>query len=211
MGEWLPEPVATSRGPEETAELADSLTLGFLVLLDRLAPTERAVFLLADVFGESFASIAASVGKSEAACRQIASRARRKVHDERSAAPTTDEDPELLTRLVGAVLSGDAEQLLDLLDADVVLVSDGGPSRHAARRPVVGPDRVARLLMNIARRTAGGPAAVVEVNGRPSLVLEPDEGRFVTQIDQRDGKVVAIWVVLNPTKLHGLDGVTSLR
>jgi RNA polymerase sigma-70 factor, ECF subfamily len=211
VGEWLPEPVATSRGPEETAELAESLTLGFLVLLDRLSPVERAVFLLADVFGESFATISNTIDKSEVACRQIASRARRKVHDERPGVPP-DDDPELLGRLIGAVLAGDGDQLLSLLDPDVVLVSDGGPDRHAARRPVVGADRVARLVLNIARRgSAGGEAAVLEVNGRPSLVLDPPEGRLVAQIDQRAGRVTAIWIVLNPAKLHGLDDVAPLR
>jgi RNA polymerase sigma-70 factor (ECF subfamily) len=210
VGEWLPEPVATSRGPEETVELAESLTLGFLVLLDRLSPTERAVFLLADVFGESYATIGLTVGKSEAACRQIASRARRKVHDRR-AEPPPDEDPELLSRLISAVLAGDSGELLDLLDPDVVLVSDGGPARHAARRPVVGADRVARLVLNISRRAEGAAASIVEVNGRPSLVQEDAAGRIVTQIDQRDGRITAIWVMLNPSKLHGLDGVIPLR
>jgi RNA polymerase sigma-70 factor, ECF subfamily len=212
VGEWLPEPVATSRGPEETVELAESLTLGFLVLLDRLTPVERAVFLLADVFGEPFAAISETIDKSEVACRQIASRARRKVHEERTGSPP-DDDPELLERLIGAVLAGDEHQLLGLLDPDVVLVSDGGPDRHAARRPVVGADRVARLVLNIARRSAAseGEAAVVEVNGRPSLVLDPPEGRLVAQVDQRGGRVTAIWIVLNPAKLHGLDDVAPLR
>ena len=210
VGEWLPEPVATSRGPEETAELAESLTLGFLVLLDRLSPTERAVFLLADVFGEPYAAIGDTVGKSEVACRQIASRARRKVHEERRG-PPPDDDPELLNRLIGAVLAGDSDGLLDLLDPDVVLVSDGGPDRHAARRPVLGADRVARLVLNIARRAGGGDAAIVEVNGRSSLVLDPPAGRIVTQIEQRNGRVTAIWVMLNPSKLHGLDGVIPLQ
>ena len=210
VGEWLPEPVATSRGPEETLELAESLTLGFLVLLDRLSPTERAVFLLADVFGEPYASIGEAVGKSEVACRQIASRARRKVHEERTG-PPTDEDPELLGRLIAAVLAGDSDELLELLDPDVVLVSDGGPDRHAARRPVVGADRVSRLVVNLARRGAAAGASIVEVNGRPSLVLDPPEGRIVTQIDQRGGRVTAIWIMLNPSKLHGLDDVTPLR
>ncbi len=210
VGEWLPEPVATSRGPEETAELAESLTLGFLVLLDRLTPVERAVFLLADVFGEPYTAISETVDKSEAACRQIASRARRKVHDERTGAPP-DEDPELLSRLITAVMAGDGDQLLGLLDPDVVLVSDGGADRHAARHPIVGADRVARFVMNIARRGSGRGGSIVEVNGRPSLVLDPPAGRMVAQIDQRDGRVSAIWIVLNPAKLHGLDDVAPLR
>jgi hypothetical protein len=214
VGEWLPEPVATNRGPAETAELAESLTLGFLVLLDRLTPTERAVFLLADVFGESYSAIAESVGKSEVACRQIASRARHKLRDDRPIGPEghgVAEDPELLGQMLVALVSDDADQLLSLLDPDVVMVSDGGPARRAARHPVVGRQRVARLMLNITRRHPGVAAAVVEVNGVPSLVLDPPEGRLVLQIDEHAGRIGAIWAVLNPSKLHGLDDVASLR
>jgi RNA polymerase sigma-70 factor (ECF subfamily) len=209
VGEWLPEPVATSRGPEESAELAESLTLGFLVMLDRLTPTERAVFLLADVFGVPYTEVATAVDKREDACRQIASRARRKVHEAR--AVETDPGGELLGQLVHAMLADDLDGLLRLLDPDVVLVSDGGPDRHAARRPVVGADRVARLVLNLAKRLGPSAASVVEVNGRQSLLVEADDGPLVTQIDQHEGRIVAIWTVLNPTKLHGLDEVVALR
>jgi RNA polymerase sigma-70 factor, ECF subfamily len=220
VGEWLPEPVATDSGPAETVELAESLTLGFLVVLDRLAPTDRAVFLLADVFHEPYSAIAASVGKSETACRQIASRARHKVRDGRHGWDVRDRpagpgaragDPDLLAKMLTALVADDAEQLLQLLDPEVVLVSDGGPTRRAARHPVVGPDRVARLMLNLARRNQVGAVRVLEVNGRPALVLDPPDGRFVLQIDEHEGRIRSVWAVLNPSKLGGLDGVAAIR
>ena len=151
VGPWLPEPIAIEPGPEEHTEMAESLTLGFLILLDRLNPTERAVWLLADVFAEPFGLIASAIGKSEAACRQIATRARRRLREERSAPPERLEAG-LLARLMTAVAAGDLAQTLELLDADVVLVSDGGPDRRAARQPVVGASRVARFAINVSRR-----------------------------------------------------------
>ena len=161
VGEWLPEPVAIGRGPEETAEVADSLTLGFLVLLDRLTPLERAVFLLAEVFSEPYRDIGATVGRSPEACRQIASRARHKLDAARGPAGglagTAAEDVELLGQLVHAVLAGDVSAVVELLDAEVVLVSDAGPTRRAARRPVVGPERVSRLLVNLGARGSPVP------------------------------------------------------
>ncbi len=193
------------------------MTLGFLVLLDRLNPTERAVFLLADVFGEPYSAISESVAKSEVACRQIASRARQKLREDRplepmlAAHPPVGEDPELLGQMLVALVSDDRDQLMRLLDPEVVLVSDGGPARRAARHPVVGPERVARLMLNLSRRLSTGPVAVVEVNGVPSLVMDPPGGRLVLQIDEHEGRVGAIWVVLNPSKLHGLDDVALLR
>ena len=226
VGEWLPEPVATSRGPEEAAEVADSLTLGFLVLLDRLTPLERAVFLLAEVFAEPYATIGATVGRSPEACRQIAGRARRKVDagrrpagaDRSGTGPAgtgqTEAQPDtvLLGRLVTAVLSGDPQAVVELLDPDVVLVSDAGPTRRAARRPVVGPERVSRLLVNLGSRLdAGVPVSVVEVNERPALRFDLDDGPVVLQLDQVDGRIRSLWFLLNPAKLHGLDAASPLR
>jgi RNA polymerase sigma-70 factor (ECF subfamily) len=216
VGPWLPDPVSTQRTPMETAELAESLTLGFLVLLDRLGPVERAVFLLADVFVEPFAVISEAVGKSEAACRQIAMRARRKV---RSAA--ADEDgvrapasAELLSELMVAVLSGDEEQAMHLLATDVVLLSDGGPSRRAARRPVVGPDRVLRLLAGGWRLfgfhsrpspTQWPPSRLAIINASPTIVVDAPTGAVIISGEMRDGLVTHIWVRLNPDKLSGLE------
>lgn len=204
VGPWLPEPVAVERGPEEHAEMAESLTLGFLMLLDRLNPTERAVWLLADVFAEPYALISAATGKSEAACRQIATRARRRLREERPA-PSERLDAGLLGRLMAAVAAGDLTQTLELLDADVVLLSDGGPDHKAARRPVVGAGRVARFAINVARRGEVTALQGAEINGSAALVLEIDGAMpLVITGEQRDGKVTRIFLLLNDEKLVAL-------
>jgi len=219
VGEWLPEPVATGRGPAETAEVADSLTLGFLVLLDRLTPLERAVFLLAEVFAEPYAEVGAALDRTPEACRQIARRARRKL-DQARRPPRPDQPSgqppdlrsDLLGELVSAVLSGDAEAVMALLDPDVVLTSDAGSTRRAARRPVVGADRVARLVINLTHRDLElGAMRVIELNGRPALVTDLAGGPMVVQVDQRDGLVTAVWIMMNPEKLHGIDADGELR
>jgi RNA polymerase sigma-70 factor (ECF subfamily) len=204
VGPWLPEPIAIDRGPEERAEMAESLTLGFLMLLDRLSPTERAVWLLADVFAESYALIAEATGKTEAACRQIATRARRRLREARPAPPERLEAG-LLGRLMAAVAAGDLTRTLELLDADVVLLSDGGPERRAARQPIVGADRVARFTINIARRGEVTGLQATEINGSPALVLEIDGTMpMVITGEQRDGKVIRLFVLLNDEKLTAL-------
>jgi len=213
VGPWLPEPVALGPGPEDTAELAESLTLGFLVLLDRLGPVERAVFLLADVFGESYRTIAVTVGRSEEACRQIASRARRRLREERSGAPSVEVSAAVVEGLVAAIATGDVHATMRLLDPGVVLVSDGGPDRHAARRPVVGPDRVARLLVNLAKRL---PPDRVEldfptINGAPAFVIR-EEGRvvLVLTVETAHGRIGSVRMILNQGKLGHLDDAVDL-
>jgi RNA polymerase sigma-70 factor (ECF subfamily) len=204
VGPWLPEPIALEHGPEDHAEMAESLTLGFLMLLDRLSPTERAVRLLADVFGEPYALIASATAKSEAACRQIATRARRRLHEERPAPPQRL-DPGLLRRLLAAVGAGDLDQTLELLDADVVLVSDGGPDHRAARHPVVGAERVARLAINLARRGKVTALREATVNGAAALVVEIDgDMPLVITGEQHDGRITRIYLLLNDDKLGGL-------
>jgi RNA polymerase sigma-70 factor (ECF subfamily) len=211
VGPWLPEPMAGGPGPEERAELAESLTLGFLTVLDRLGPVERAVFLLADVFGESFPAVARAVGKSEEACRQIASRARRRVRQERAGARAADRT--LLEKLVFAIGAGDVDGVIGLLAPEVVVVSDGGPNRHAARRPVVGRERVARFLVNLSARFRGhsGTAEFAEVNGAPALVVRVTGGPIVMTADRVDDRVATIRFCINPEKLGGLDRPLNLR
>ena len=211
VGPWLPEPMAGGPGPEERAELAESLTLGFLTVLDRLGPVERAVFLLADVFGEPFPAIARAVGKSEEACRQIASRARRRVREERAGARAADQA--LLQKLVVATTAGDMNAVIGLLAPEVVLVSDAGPSRHAARRPVVGPERVARFLVNLTSRWYAdtSSAEFLEINGAPALVIRIAGERIVMTADRVDERVVTIRFCINPAKLGALDRPVTLR
>ena len=206
VGPWLPEPVAIEADPAERAEMADSLTFGFLVLLDELSPVERVVFLLADVFGESFADIATIVGKSDVACRQIASRARKKMQQSKPhRAPHAS--PTLAIALLSAVSQGDVAATMALLDPDVVLTSDGGPHRHAARRPVIGADRVTRLLVNLTKRGFdwGADLQFAEVNRTPSLVISR-QGRpyMVIAIEEDENRVQAIRIVVNPEKLGHL-------
>jgi len=211
VGPWLPEPIALEHGPEDHAEMADSLTLGFLMLLDRLSPTERAVWLLADVFGEPYALIASATAKSEAACRQIATRARRRLRAERPA-PPQHLDPGLLRKLLAAVGAGDLALTLELLDTDVVLVSDGGPDHRAARHPVVGADRVARLAINLARRGEVTALRDETINGAAALVVELDSGMpLVITGEQHDGRMTRIYLLLNDDKLGGLSAHPAIR
>ncbi len=220
VGPYLPEPLitgalddtmpaASADDPQLRAELADSLTFAFLVMLDALEPTARAVLLLHDVFGFDFDEVADAVGKSPAACRQIASRTRRKLGEERHAQrrPSAEDEQAMLGRMIGALADGDIAAVMQLLAPDVVQLDDGGPARHAGRRPIVGPHRVSRLLVNIAKRMDPrsefefvrintSPGVVLRIDGRPDLVLLMEVGG--------DGLIHRIWSQLNPEKLRHL-------
>ncbi len=207
VGPWLPEPVTNEPDPAESAELADSLTLGFLTLLERLTPIERAVFLLADVFDESFADIASIVGKTPTACRQIASRARRRVRDpQRHVESDPDDHERVASAFVAAALRGDVDGLLQLLAPDVVLVSDGGPHHRAARHPVRGPERVARLLTNLGRRyPTDTSVTMTTVNGEWGMVLARRGRPFlVVALHIEQGRVASLHSIVNPAKLGHL-------
>jgi RNA polymerase sigma-70 factor (ECF subfamily) len=214
VGPWLPEPIVVpmdAADPAHHAELSDSLTTAFLVLLEELSPTERLVLLLADVFDQPYAEISAILGRSSDACRQVASRARRKVRE--AEAPrrgrATGDAAALAAAgaFVDAARRGDQQALLELLAPDAVLVSDGGAGQHAARRPVVGADRVCRFVLNLVRRLPAGLA--VEpcwVNGSPGFAVRiAGVPAFVQAFEVDDGRINRISVVSNPDKLHGLD------
>ena len=218
VGPWLPDPVpAPAATPEAAAELADSLTFGFLTLLERLGPVERVVFLLADVFGEPYAAIAPIVDRSEVACRQIAHRARQRVRpsgdrpppsDRRAARPAAAGVEQLANAFARAAGHGDLAALTGLLAPDVVLLSDGGPRRRAARHPIVGPHRVGRLLAHLVRRTSPGAAVeVVPLDGGQAVVVRGPAGaqRAVVVEPDEDGRRIArLFVVVNPEKLRAL-------
>jgi RNA polymerase sigma-70 factor (ECF subfamily) len=209
VGPWLPEPVLTDGDPADAAELADSLTLGFLVVLDRLSPIDRAVFLLADVFREPFADIAAAVGRSEEACRQIASRARRRVRDERGVVGRHVDGVDrnrMLHAFIAACVAGEVDELKRLLVDDVVLVSDGGPHVRAARRPVLGPHRVSRLMLGlVARFPADADIELREVNGEPGVLATRGGQPWMVLTTETDGeRIVTVRIVLNPDKLRHL-------
>ena len=210
VGPWLPEPVVADRGPEEQAELADSLTLGFLTMLDRLDPVERAVFLMADVFSVPYAQIAGAVDKSPEACRQVASRARRKLRHARVRARPADR--RVVDELLLALWAGDMKTVLARLAPDVVCVTDAGPDRRGARRPVVGPHRVARFLGNLTRRHQDGVTVTpATVNAETGVVVRiHGEIDFVAAFEVDADAVRTIRLIRNPDKLRLVGTNTDL-
>lgn len=209
VGPWLPEPVLTDPEPAETVALAESVTIGFLHLLDQLGPVERAVYLLHEVFDLPYAEIAPIVDRSEPACRQIASRARRRLAEHREPArrrPDPGREQELVEGLLGAVVGGDLAALENLLTADVVLTSDGGGVRHAAVRPVIGASRVARFLTNLAKRApAGARIEPAVVNREPAyLVWDGSELELVLVVGTTAAGVDHLHAVRNPEKLRAI-------
>ena len=206
-GPWLPEPLAEPN--QESVELASSLTTAFLVLLEQLAPVERAVFLLREVFELDFDEIATSVGKSEANTRQILTRARgrlRDVHAHPRFTVSRRESEEIVRRFRTACVTGDVEELMGVLHADAALVADGGGKAAAATRPVLGADRIAKFMLGYARKVHWSESdfQVVTINGAPGLLLRhPISGDGTYSFDIADGRIRAIYVVRNPDKLRG--------
>lgn len=209
VGPWLPSPVVQrADDPADAAELADSMTTAFLIMLERLTPDERAAFLLADVFGERYDSIAASLGRSVEACRQLASRARRKVRDaEQARRDDVRASGELVRRFLTALAMGDEAAAVACLAPDAVYVSDGGPHRRAARVPVREPARIVRLLVSLVRRwPESSRVATALVGGLPGIVVELDDHVVsVTGVEVVDGRIVRITSVLNPDKLAAIE------
>jgi len=209
VGPWLPEAATVEPGPADRAELAESLTVGFLAVLERLGPVERVVFLLADVFATPFDEIAATVGRSPEACCQLASRARRRVREGRPRFASTDADAWRVTNaFLQAVADGDLVAVTELLAPDVVGVSDGGADHRAARHPVLGPDRVARLVVNLTRRglDLGVELDLREVNGQPAVIARIDGHVVLTAVTSVvDGRIERLWTLVNPEKTATLD------
>ncbi|HYJ24647.1 MAG TPA: RNA polymerase sigma-70 factor [Acidimicrobiia bacterium] len=211
VGEWLPEPIVTDRSadPEQRAELSDSLSMAFLVLLERLTPSERAVLLLRDVFGYGFDEVAELIDKSEAACRQLAVRAREKVQDGKPRFETSVEKRwALAERFFAAVERGDTEGLADMLAQDVVLYGDGGGKAPARRAPLRGMSETVRFLGSFSPRAdrEGWALTLVDVNGQPGAVVSGGDGATVAvvSLDVAMGKVQAVRAVVNPDKLGHL-------
>jgi RNA polymerase sigma-70 factor (ECF subfamily) len=201
-GPWVPEPIVTDPGPETAAEVSDSLTFGFLVLLDQLTPVERAVFVLADVFEVPYAEIAATVGRSQVACRQIASRARRKLRPDKRPYQTAPADRELVNGLLRALASGDVSEVVARLAPQVVCITDGGPKRRAARRPVVGCGRVARFLTSLAPLYGHVATRPANVGGSASAILSAgDTVEQVMAVTSKDGLITSVYFLGNPDKL----------
>ena len=210
VGPWLPEPVFDAEGlsADAATELADDLSFALLLALDRLSPLERAAFLLHDVFDTPFPEIAAMLDRTEASCRQLASRARRAVRDERPApAATPDSHARLLQAFGEAVASGNVAQLAELLRADAVALTDGGGRKTAALNPIVGADKIARFFIGLAAKNAGHDIRVepAMINGAFGALLYLDGELDHTMSMAISGeKIAAIYIVRNPDKLRHL-------
>jgi RNA polymerase sigma-70 factor (ECF subfamily) len=219
VGPWLPEPLLTggapvasgppAPAPEEAAELGEMVSLALLVVLETLSPAERAVFVLREAFGLSTAEVAGVLGRTEAAVRQMAHRAREHVHARQ---PRFDADRraqrEVTERFLAAVGGGDLDALLAALAPDVVLISDGGGRTRAALRPITGAEKVARWLVAVAQQGASIPdlrIEVAEVNGWPAIVVWTGvEPLGSISLAVADGRIEQVLVVGNPDKLAGL-------
>ncbi|GAA5173181.1 RNA polymerase sigma-70 factor [Pseudonocardia eucalypti] len=227
VGQWLPEPLLTDGGvgawadesaadPAEHAELADSLSMAFLLVLERLSPVERAVFLLRDVFDYEYGEIAAIVGKSEANCRQLATRARRHLAEGKPRFEAERAEREqLASRFFAAVAEGEVDELVELLAADVVVYGDGGGKAPQWSVPIAGASKVAKLLGNLGRtiRNFGLVIEPREVNGQAGALVRNANGQLINvlALDIADGRVQAVRSVINPDKLRHLGPLADLR
>jgi RNA polymerase sigma-70 factor (ECF subfamily) len=209
---WLPEPwlgdpdeppEPAAAAPYHRLERAADLSIAFLLLLERLAPEERAAFVLREAFEESYAEIARALGRSEAACRQLVHRARARVQGGRPRFTTgRDEQRRLLERFLQAIEAGDQGAVLALLAPDAVLASDGGGKVRAARNVIRGPDRVARFLLGVARKLAGLAPEIRLINGAPGVLRwEGERAHSTLSIAADDAGIHAVYIVLNPDKL----------
>lgn len=217
VGPWFPEPLLNDpySDPERSAELADSVSMAALLLLERLSPLERAVFVLREVFGFGFGEIAVAVQRSETACRQLAVRSRRHMREGR---PRFEADrrerAELAARFFDAFREGDVDGLTELLAADVQAVADGGDRGPALSRPVVGSANVARLIGSFTPLVRGIVVVQTsEVNDQPGAVLRDRDGHVVAVmvLDVLDGRVQTIRAVINPDKLGHVGPVADAR
>jgi RNA polymerase sigma-70 factor, ECF subfamily len=216
VGQWFPEPLLTDpyADPARSAELADSLSMAALLLLERLTPLERAVFVLREVLGFGFSEVSAAVGRSEAACRQLAVRARRHMELGRPRFEADHREREELTaRFFDALRDGDVDGVRELLAADVQMVGDGGGKAPALPRSVMGADKVARVLASIFPLLAKIDARVEqrEVNGQPGAIVRDRDGKVVgtLTLDVLDGQIQTIRALVNPDKLGHLGPVAD--
>jgi len=218
VGTWLPEPIVADLhdSPEPMAEISDSLSMAFLVLLESLSPVERAVFLLREVFDYPYEDIAQIVDKSEANCRQIFGRARERIGTHRSRYQASTEHSEALLRsFLTAAQDGDLGQLVELLAADVAFYGDGGGKATAVRHPLMGRDQVAAFVVAVFSRAGrlGVRAEPALVNGGPGVVTRDADGRVVGVLcfEVRDGVVQTVHGIVNPDKLQHLGAVSDLN
>jgi RNA polymerase sigma-70 factor (ECF subfamily) len=208
VGPWFPEPLLEDpyQDPARAAELADSVSMAALLLLERLSPLERAVFVLREVFGFGYAEVAAAVGRSESACRQLAARARRHMDAGR---PRFEADrkkrEQLAERFLTALREGDVDGLRGLLTADVELVSDSGGKGPQFAERIIGAENVARLFAALAAPfiATGGVVESHRMNGQPGAIFRDRDGKVVNtwSLDIHDGQIQTIRTIINPDKL----------
>ena len=212
IGTWLPEPLLTAPDVAEDVELADSVSMAMLLVLETLTPAERAVFVLREVFDVGYDEIADAVGKTPTAVRQIAHRARAHVAARRPRGVVSPAEPRhALEAFQRAVYTGDLRDLLDILAPDVVFLGDGGGLKQAVLRPVVGADKVARVLATGLGSVDAASLRPAQVNGYPALILQLD-GEIDTVVALRidDGLITGLYAMRNPEKLSRMERVTAL-
>ncbi|MGY1821934.1 RNA polymerase sigma-70 factor [Geodermatophilus sp. SYSU D00079] len=213
VGEWLPEPLLTSPDVADDVELAESVSIAMLTVLETLGPTERAVLVLHEVFAVPYEEIAEAVGKSSAAVRQIAHRAREHVAARRPRMVVSrTEQQQVVDRFLAAVTAGDVQGLLDVLAPDVVAVADSGGLAPAARRPLTGRERVAGALSRFAELAPGVEITTPLLNGAVAARIDPG-GVFDTALTfvVEDGRITRLYAMRNPQKLGRLGTVAELR
>lgn len=203
VGPWLPEPVSAEEfGPPETAELRDTLSYAVMHMMERLSPPERAAFVLRAAFELPYDDIAGIIGSSAATCRQLHHRAVKRLADGRDRfEPSSAEHDRLLNRLLRAATTGDLAALGDLLAEDVVAHNDGGGKVRAALRPVAGREKVIAFISGLIERYGFGGGRIVESNGAPAVWISIDGNEQLVTIEVRDGRISAVYGILNPDKL----------
>ena len=216
VGPWLPEPLVTAPDVAEDVELAESVSMALMLVLETLSPTERAVFVLREVFDVGYDEIAAAVDKTPATVRQIAHRAREHVAARRPRTVASKKTAQAAVKAFQrAIETADVQALLDVLAPDVVLLSDGGGIKQAAAHPVVGDDKVSRLLIGGITKVAASGVSItaepVHVNGHPALLMRLDgqiDGTLSVRVE--DGRVAGVYYVRNPEKLTRVATLTEL-
>ncbi|MFI9402741.1 RNA polymerase sigma factor SigJ [Nocardia sp. NPDC052316] len=211
VGEWVPEPLpdrgewseARSGDPADRVTLDESVSMAFLVVLESMTPAERVAFILHDVFGYPFADVAEIVGRSPAACRQLATSARRRIDAARPAAAPTAEQARVVRGFKQAWEARDINALIGFLDPAATAIADGGGQVNAAPRPIEGSEQIARYLVDVSGRIRGVTILECTVNGQPGLVTQMDHTvTAVVAFDIADNRIRRVWAVRNPDKLR---------
>jgi RNA polymerase sigma-70 factor (TIGR02957 family) len=211
VGEWLPEPLLTSPDVAEDVELAESVSIALLTVLETLGPTERAVFVLAEVFDLPYGEIAEAIGKNAAAVRQIAHRARAHVAARRPRVRVERSEQQIvLDRFLAALRTGQVQELMEVMAPDVVLIADGGGVAAAVRVPIRGADRVARLLARAGQLPAPVETSPLWLNGAPAAWIDVGGETAAASVAIQDGRIVRVFLMRNPDKLRRLDAPVEL-